>query len=96
MAFKALFASPTVAFVALSLALCAGRYFTARMRSWFLAAVNWLGAFVVLVACTLDLLAENGNWSQFGIVFIVAIAEATLLCVYVSRLMSGGRKSKGA
>lgn len=92
---KDLLSSPTVAFVALSLALCASGCFTAGMGSWFLAVVNWLGAFVVLGVCTLDLLSENGNWSQFGVVFIVSIGEVGLLCVYVSRLISGTRKSNG-
>jgi hypothetical protein len=95
MAIKALLDSPIVAFIALSLALFASGYFTARMRSWFLAVVNWLGAFIALVACTVDLLTENGSWSQFGIVVAVAIIEATLLFRYASSLISGSGKSKG-
>ena len=95
MAIKALFESPTVAFIALSLALFASGYFTARMRSWFLAAVNWLGAFLALVVCAVDLLSENGNWIQVGFVIVVAVTEATLLSHYVSSLISGSAKSKG-
>jgi hypothetical protein len=89
MAINSLFESSTVAFIALSLALFASGYFTARMQSWFLAAVNWLGAFIVLVICSLDLVTQNGSWPQFGIVIVVVIAEATLLVGYVYRVILG-------
>ena len=69
-------------FLVLSVALFASGYFTLRMRSWFLAAVNWIGAFVALLVCILNLLTENGDWIQFGTVGVVAVAEA--ICSFVA------------
>src|SRR2546423_15348223 len=73
--------------------LGSGCYFF-RTRSPFLAVSEWLGAFVLLGVCAVDLFMEQKVWLSLATLLVVAACEAILLVFCVATPLANRNTSR--
>jgi hypothetical protein len=66
-----------------------------RTRSPFMAACEWLQAFVLLGLCAVDLFMEQRVWPSLATLLVVGVCEALLLAFCLATPLANRNTSKG-
>jgi hypothetical protein len=93
---KNMFEFPVAPAVLLSAFLLGtGCYYFFRTRSPFMAACEWLWAFVLLGLCAVDLFMEQRVWPSLATLLVVGVCEALLLVFCLATPLANRNTSKG-